>query len=243
MRSLRAAFRFLTRLPIPGPESTWQDTARGMGHFPLVGAFVGLLISGAFVLGTCLWSPMVAAVLAIALGLMVTGGFHEDGASDAADGLGGGWTKERTLEIMKDSRIGAYGAMTLWCLLMFRFAALLNLGDRSIFIFPAAMALGRWSISFFMKSLSPLSKGLASEIHAHRCPWAYPLATLWAALAVLGLLYFKMPHVLWGVAAAAVMTLLWTFYLKKRMGGHSGDLLGAGSQIVECAALLAWMVS
>ncbi len=243
MRSLLAAFRFLTRLPIPGPESTWRDTARGMGHFPLVGAFVGFLISGAFVLASRLWPPMVAAVLAIALGLLVTGGFHEDGASDAADGLGGGWTKERTLEIMKDSRIGAYGAMTLWCLLIFRFASLVHLGDRALYFFPVSMALGRWSIAFTMKSLAPLSKGLASELHAHRCSWAYPLATLWASLALLALGYFQMPHVLWGGASAAVAALLWMLYLKKKMGGHSGDLLGAGSQIVECAALLAWMAS
>ncbi|MDP2874707.1 MAG: adenosylcobinamide-GDP ribazoletransferase, partial [Holophaga sp.] len=117
MRSLIAAIRFLTRIPVPGPDTHVEDISRAVGWFPLVGAGVGAATAGIFIAGLKLWPAPAAALLAVAAGLMLTGGFHEDGATDATDGLGGGWTRERVLEIMKDSRIGAYGAMALWCLL------------------------------------------------------------------------------------------------------------------------------
>ena len=120
IRGLRAAVRFLTRVPVPGAVTTAEDLPHAIGWFPLVGAGVGAAIGGVATLALPWWDPAIAAVLAIAVGLLLTGGFHEDAASDAADGLGGGFTTERVLEIMRDSRIGAYGAMTLWVVLSLR---------------------------------------------------------------------------------------------------------------------------
>ncbi|HEX7547823.1 MAG TPA: adenosylcobinamide-GDP ribazoletransferase, partial [Candidatus Methylomirabilis sp.] len=102
MRSLVAAIRFLTRVPLPGPETRVEDLSPAVGWFPLVGALVGFATAGVFVLATQVWNAPVAAVLAVSFGLLLTGGFHEDGFTDATDGLGGGQTKERVLEIMKD---------------------------------------------------------------------------------------------------------------------------------------------
>lgn len=90
MRSLLAAFRFLTRIPLPGPATEADDLAAAVGWFPLVGALVGLVTAGAFVAATRLWPAPVAAVLAVGCGLLLTGGFHEDGFTDAVDGLGAG---------------------------------------------------------------------------------------------------------------------------------------------------------
>ena len=242
--SLKASLRFLTRLPIPGPPTEAAHLPRAVGWFPLVGALVGLATAGVYVLGLRLWPAPLAAVLAVAFGLLLTGGFHEDGASDAADGLGGGWSPERVLEIMKDSRIGAYGAMALWLLLSLRWAALVALDRRALLALPLAMAWGRWSTVALLRALPPLGQGLAKELRqdmgngpllaASLLLLAVNLAAMAPNLGGLGL------HGLWKPAAAAGITLLaWTGYLKRRLGGQSGDLLGAGNQLVEAAVLLA----
>lgn len=241
MRSFVAAIRFLTRIPMPGPDTRAEDISGAVGWFPLVGAFVGGITAGIFLLALRFWSAPVAAVLAIAGGLLLTGGFHEDGATDATDGLGGGWTRERVLEIMKDSRIGAYGAMALWCLLMLRWAALVAFERRAILALPLAMVLGRWSVAFVLRLLPPIGQGLAKEVHKGLGWGSYLASTLLAGSLCFGAWHLGLPHVLRATFAAALFALLWTLYLRRRLGGHSGDLLGAGNQIVEAAALLALM--
>ena len=238
LASFVAAVRFLTRLPVPGPPTRGDQISRSVGWFPLVGALVGLATAGVHVLGLGLWPAPLAAVLAVAFGLMLTGGFHEDGATDAADGLGGGWTRERMLEIMKDSRIGAYGAMALWVLLSFRWAALVALDRRALLALPLAMAWGRWSSGALIATLPPLGQGLAKEV-SHDLGRG-PLLGSCLLLVVLNLLAMRLGmHDLWRPAAAAGITILaWGAYLRQSLGGQSGDLLGAGNQLVEAAVLL-----
>ncbi len=242
MRGLVAAVRFLTRVPVPGRPTDADDIAGAVGWFPLVGALVGLATAGIFHGASQVWPPGVAAVLGIAFGLMLTGGFHEDGATDATDGLGGGWTRERVLEIMKDSRIGAYGAMALWCLLTFRAVSLVELGARALVAYPLAMAWGRASVALVLRLLPPIGSGLAKEVHRGLGWGPFLMAMGWAALAGFGAWRLGLPHL--GMAARAGLgaCLLWCLYLKRRLGGHSGDLLGAGNQLVETAVLLALMV-
>ena len=241
MRSLIAAFRFLTRLPVPGPETRAEDLSGAVGWFPVVGACVGLATAGVFVLARRLWEAPVAAVLAVAFGLLLTGGFHEDGFTDAADGLGGGWTRERVLEIMKDSRIGAYGAMALWCTLTLRWAALWSLERSALWALPLAMVWGRWSIAVMLRLLPSISQGLAKEVHKGLSWWALALSTLLLVLANLAAWHWSSLNLM-RPAASIVVALAWCFYLRQRLGGHSGDLLGAGNQLVEAAALLALLV-
>lgn len=142
------AVQFLTRIPTPqlaGFQPEWiQQSAR---YYPLVGQMVGgvsaLILYGA----AQIWSPWIAALLALGAGVLLTGGFHEDGLADTADGLGGGLTRERRLEIMKDSRLGSYGALALGLTLALRVAALAMLAQFSpLFAAVALMAahgLGR----------------------------------------------------------------------------------------------------
>lgn len=242
MRGLVAAVRFLTRVPLPGRPTVGEDIAGAVGWFPVVGAAVGLVLGGAFWGAALIWSPWVAAVVAIAVGLMLTGGFHEDGATDATDGLGGGWTRERVLEIMKDSRIGAYGAMALWCLLMFRAASLVELGARALVAYPLAMAWGRASVAVMLRLLPPIGTGLAKEVHRGLGWGPFLRAMGWGGLAGFAAWRLGLPNLGLAGRAGLMVCLLWCLYLKRRLGGHSGDLLGAGNQLVEAAVLLALMV-
>jgi adenosylcobinamide-GDP ribazoletransferase len=239
--SLVAALRFLTRIPIPGPDTRPGDLSRAVAWFPLVGALVGLATAAVQALALGLWPAPVAAVLAVAFGLLLTGGFHEDGASDAADGLGGGQTRDRVVEIMRDSRIGAYGAMALWAVLSFRWAALVALDRRALIALPLAMAWGRWSIAVTLTVLPPASKGLASQVHQGMGKLPLVCATVLVGLLTLAARALGW-HQLWQPAAAAgIAGLAWILYLRQRMGGQTGDLLGAGNQVVETAVLLVLM--
>ena len=242
--TLIAALRFLTRLPIPGPETRSSHLGGAVAWFPLVGALVGLATAGVFALALGLWPAPLAAVLAVGFGLLLTGGFHEDGATDAADGLGGGWTTERVVEIMRDSRIGAYGAMALWVLLGLRWAALVALDRKALVALPLAMAWGRWSIAVQLKALAPASQGLASQVHQGMGWMPVLLASGMVGLVTLAAhaLGFLGMAGLWKPAAASgIAVLAWILYLKQRLGGQTGDLLGAGNQLVEAAVLLTWI--
>lgn len=237
-KNLLAAFRMLTRLRLPGPETRAEDIVGALAFFPVVGAFVGLFIAGLFRVGLEVWEAPVAAVVAIAIGLLLTGGFHEDGASDAADGLGSAWTRQRALEIMKDSRLGAYGAMALWAVLTLRWAALVALDHHALWAMPLAMALGRWSLGAFMLILKPVSRGLASQMDQGGKPLPFVASTLFMGLFLGAAWWAGVSHLLGAFLAACVATGTWAAYLRQEMGGYSGDLLGAGNQIVEAAVLL-----
>lgn len=241
MRALIGAFRFLTRVPVPGPDTQVEDLAWAVGWFPLVGACVGAATAGVFVGGSRLLPLPAAAVLAVAFGMLLTGGFHEDGLTDAVDGLGGGFDREKVLLIMKDSRIGAYGAMALWCALSLRAVSLVVLEGRALILFPLAMALGRWSIALLLRLLPPIAEGLAKEVH-RRADWGpFLVSTAWMGIA-LGLgIWMHQPRIGLALGAVIATTLLWAWRLKQRLGGHSGDLLGACAMLTEAAALLVWM--
>jgi adenosylcobinamide-GDP ribazoletransferase len=238
VRTLIAAIRFLTRLPCPGPATTLADLPSAVGWYPLVGAAIGAAIGGLFLALAHGLPVAVAAVLAVAIGLLLTGGFHEDGATDATDGLGGGWTRERVLEIMKDSRIGAYGAMALWVVLSLRVACLVALGAAAVPGMLLAMAWGRWSAALLTR-LPPLGAGLAKEITAAIPGWVPWLSAALALLATVLAWWLGMQRAPWAACAGVLATVLWGCYLMRRMGGQSGDLLGAGNQIAEGAVLLA----
>lgn len=237
VRALIAALRFLTRLPVPGPDTRAQDLPPAVGWYPLVGAAVGAAVGGLFIGLAHGFPAWVAAVLAVACGLLLTGGFHEDGATDAADGLGGGWTRARVLEIMKDSRIGAYGAMALWVLLSLRVACLVALGAAAVPALLLAMAWGRWSAAPLTR-LPAIGAGLAKEITAAIPGWVPWLASALALGATALAWWLGIGRAPWAACAAVVATVLWGCYLMRRMGGQSGDLLGAGNQIAEAAVLL-----
>jgi adenosylcobinamide-GDP ribazoletransferase len=257
LRLFFIALQFFTRVPVPrwvGFESEWlHQSAR---YFPLVGACVGLLGACVFGAAQTLFGPMVAAVLCIIATVLLTGGFHEDGFADTCDGLGGHVSRERALEIMKDSRIGAYGAMGLVLMLGLKATALSALGAASVWAAVAALLMAHTASRTATVLMIAWLPYAGDEAHAKAKPLAQrarPFDVLIACattLLVVGLVLLLRSHGLevggWVAVVssllAATLMLLWCVrWLKCRLGGVTGDTLGATQQLVEVSMLLAWL--
>lgn len=256
LRLFFVALQFLTKLPAPrwvGFEPDWlNQSAR---HFPAVGLLVGGVAALVLVLGDVLFPPAVAVGLSMAATLLLTGAFHEDGWADTCDALGGGASvgRERALLIMKDSRIGTYGAVGLLLMLGLKAATLVALPlalavPALLFAHTAsraaAVALIRWlpyAGDIEHAKAKPLAQRIAGAGLVVALGWLLLLCTalVWAAQrwdepAVL-------PAVVFGllvVAAAAAWCARW---FRQRLGGYTGDTLGATQQLTELLALLAWL--
>lgn len=232
------AVRFLTRVPVPfGGIPDW-NLARAARWFPLAGLIVGALAGLAWALS---WKiglpPLAAAGIAITVQTVLTGGLHEDGLADLADGLGSGADRDRALEIMRDSRIGAHGALALGLSLLLRVAAMAALGlVAGIAAIVIANILSRAALAFSIGTL-PYARptGLA---HGGRDGRRRPLALSMAATILLALLIGG-PGALWGLAAALAAWAVISWRLMQRLGGHTGDGLGATEQVVQTSVLLA----
>jgi adenosylcobinamide-GDP ribazoletransferase len=235
---LLAAFTFLTRLPLPGADQVDGETlARSSLWFPVVGAVVGSVGGAVLVASARVWPPLVAAVLALLATVLLTGAFHEDALADAADGLGGGVTRERALAIMKDSRIGSYGAVALVLVLSGRIACLAAMepmeGARALI---GAHVLGRWSSLPLIRMLpyartDGSARPFVGAVTGLRLVGGTLLAAGLAGPAL------GARAVAAGLAAVAV-TALATRYFRARLGGITGDCLGATNQIVELITYL-----
>jgi len=239
LRLLLTALQFFTRIPVPAwvgySDAQLNASAR---YFPLVGALVGGACAGVYWLAARVFPTTVAVLLGLAAGIWLTGAFHEDGLADTCDGLGGGSTRERALEIMKDSRIGSYAAVGLVLVLLGKYAALISLPpERIALALIAAHALSRWmavSILFTHDYVredasarnKPMAKGISGGALAYAGIWALaPLAMLgWPGLA--------------GLAAATAARVWFGRLLTRRLGGYTGDTLGATQQVAELAFYL-----
>jgi len=241
VRELRLALRawgFFTRAPVP--DWVWgedADFAPSMRWFALAGAAVGLLAGIVFALASAVGAPgLAAAALALIASALLTGALHEDGWADVADGLGGGATRERALEIMRDSRVGAFGALALGLGALLKagaLAALSPLGGLAALI--CAHAAGRAAIVLAIASADyARAAGLGAGLDREAAGRALPLALATAALVSLGC-------GLWGLgalAAALAMGMMVLAWARRRLGGWTGDVLGAVEQSGEMAALL-----
>ncbi len=237
---LHFALSFMTRLPLPLPYNpVGGSLARAMGMFPLVGVVVGAI--GALVYGAAglLLPPTLAALLAVAAMVRATGCLHEDGLADVADGFGGGWEKQRKLDIMKDSRIGTYGMVAVVLTIGLRVAALAALAGpwRVAAALLTAHALSRAAIPVLMQFLSPARPdGLGAKAGQPDRATAFLAAGIAAGVAVITLPIST-------AFAAAVVTALavkgMARLAQKHLGGHTGDVLGATQQVAEVAVLLA----
>ncbi|RZL33466.1 MAG: adenosylcobinamide-GDP ribazoletransferase [Rubrivivax sp.] len=252
MRLFLVALQFLTRLPVRLSrfEPAWlNDCVR---HFPVVGALIGAAGAAVLIGALQLWPAWVAAVLALAATVVLTGGFHEDGLADTFDALGGVVSRDKALAIMKDSRIGSYGALALGLSVLLRAALLAVLATRPLLGAVAALlashAFGRAAAVGVMVSLP---YGGDAE-HAKAKPLALAVApsNFGIALGWCGLLLFALaaggvylPRLLVAVAAAVITALLMRQWLRRRLGGYTGDGLGATEQLAEIAVLLAFTAS
>ena len=233
MPDILSAFALLTRLPLPDHQATGAASAWA---WPLVGAAVGALLAAAG--GVSLWlglTPGVTAAGLLILGALLTGGLHEDGLSDTADGLFGGWTRERRLEIMKDSRVGSYGVLALVLVTLARWSALGTLlAFGGLWSLVAVGALSRVPMAMIMAGL-PNARG-AGLSHATGRP-SPKGALIGAALAMAIAFLFAGFAALVMLAASLVTTALLVRSAKARIGGQTGDILGASQQLAEAACL------
>jgi adenosylcobinamide-GDP ribazoletransferase len=249
LRGMRAAFCFASRLPVGGFPYAERDWHWAAAHLPLVGVVVGGLSAGTLELARWLGlGPLLAASLALLASIMLTGAFHEDGLADSADGLGGAHGGKSALEIMKDSRIGAYGAIALGLSLLVRVAAVSELPS------------GGWFALIYVHCTARIGPVwlLASEPQLG-CAHGTKVSSLFAT---------ERRHVLvavsWGVACAALgvgtellhwraacavglaltlATAACARYFRRAVGGINGDLLGASEQVGENVAWIALLAA
>lgn len=232
------ALTFLTKLPWPWPGPADEEAlARSLFWFPWVGALLGLAFWGAWLgLTKILPGPAAAGVL-LALVVLITGGLHLDGLADTADGLGGGRTPADALTIMKDSRVGAFGVISLIVVLLLKFSLFLSLagtgGTRPLLLFPV---ISRWGM-VLLAYLSPYARPEGGLGQAMTLGVSRKLAISASLSAgVLALLFYGIKGlVLFGVAGLLVW--LGSLYFRKRLGGITGDVLGATNEILEVLVL------
>jgi len=239
---LTCAVQFLTRLPTPALQAWPEDLlARSARYFPLVGLLVGALSAAAFLLARGIWPDgPLAALLAVAVGVLVTGGFHEDGLADTADGLGGGQSAEQRLAIMKDSRLGSYGALALALALALRVAALGEIGAAAAAAaaLVAAHALGRAAAVLAMAALPYAADPAASKLKPVARDVRRRDAAIGLAIGLAPLAMLPPRAALAGVAVGSLAALWPALAARRLIGGYTGDVLGAVEQAFETGFLL-----
>jgi adenosylcobinamide-GDP ribazoletransferase len=249
------AVGFFTRLAVPAiPDFQEADLNHAARYFPLVGLLIGLIAAIVWWLATLLFPAAIAVLCSMAATIYLTGAFHEDGLADSADGLGGGLDKTRKLEIMQDSRLGSYGAVTLVGILLFKFHALTTLSPAVLpFSLIAAHALSRLAAVYIMATTQYVkpkgkSKPLATTLTREDI-WCASTLGLWSWIGFAGLLWLNHSGLtsvqfllVTGLPVAAVWWW-WRKLLLRNLQGYTGDTLGAIQQLTEVAfylGLLAW---
>jgi len=238
------ALRFLTVIPAPVVDRLEDDwLIRAAKYFPLVGVIVGGCSAGVLLLAGEIWSGALPALLAVAAGIVLTGALHEDGLADTADGFGGGRSRETRLVIMKDSRIGSYGALALGFSVALRVAALAVLppwiGAAALI---AAHAGGRLAAGAAMTILPYAGDPAATRLSYVEAPprsSEIAVASLFILIASLPLARTGVFVALIGLLSGAALAVCLVAAARKLIGGYTGDVLGATEQMFEIGLLLA----
>ncbi|MFN3316544.1 MAG: adenosylcobinamide-GDP ribazoletransferase [Raineya sp.] len=236
-----SALMFYTRLPVPSfPDFKEEYLNKATRYFPLVGWIVAALIVGTYLFSAYLFSAEISIILCLVVGVLATGAFHEDGFADVCDGFGGGWSKEKILEIMKDSRVGTFAVVGLLLLFLLKFFALLQLHQKSIFVESVlfSQVMSRWFALTFVATtpysrtdaqskIKPIAKKLALK--------DFIIASIIAFVA-----FYLFPY--WQIIGIFLVLIPLKIYLRyffmKWIEGYTGDCLGASQQIAEMGVYL-----
>jgi adenosylcobinamide-GDP ribazoletransferase len=235
----KTAVAFLTRLPMPHPLGPMPPNfVRAHRMFPVVGALIGAAI-GLFCLALRASGlpDLASSALALGAGMILTGGLHEDGLADVADGFGGGRDTAAKLEIMRDSRLGTFGALALLVSFAAKLSALAALPDAQVvYGLISAHALARGMLPVMSLNLPYARKdGLAAN--AGQPDAAVALAAIAIALLVT-LLALSWANMFWAALVTALSALAMAWLARRQIGGQTGDVLGAAEQVAETAVLL-----
>ena len=229
------ALMFFTRIPCPikinYSQKSLDESSR---YYPLVGWVVGGVTGLVFYGAHLIFPVSISLLLSMIAGVLLTGAFHEDGFADVCDGLGGGWDKKQVLDIMKDSRIGTYGAIGLVGILSLKYLALYNMDAR---IIPIALIIGH-SLSRFISSFFRVTYQYVRENDDSKVkPMAKELSKKnFIISAVFGLIPLMLLQNIFGfilIIPVLLTELIFSRYVVKRIGGYTGDCLGATQQLCE----------
>jgi adenosylcobinamide-GDP ribazoletransferase len=237
------AVQFLTLIPVRSPDTLDDDwLLRAVKYFPLVGVLIGVASALVFSLASMVWGGVIPALLAVATSAALTGALHEDGLSDTADGLGGGRSVNARLAIMKDSRIGTYGALVLGLGVSLRVAALASLPPLvGVAALIAVHSVARFPPIIVLRVLSHAGDTASAKVSYAGAPVRVAEMIFGAAVVLLALL----PLLAWSIFAVIAGLLIgaalvtWLCRLSRRLvGGYTGDVLGAVEQMFEIGFLL-----
>jgi adenosylcobinamide-GDP ribazoletransferase len=235
-----AALRFFTRLPVPAwVGHSAEQLNHAARYFPLVGILVGGIGAAATWLAWLVLPLSLAVILGMAATLLATGAFHEDGFCDACDGFGGGWEKAQVLAIMKDSRIGSYGAIGIALLLLAKWNGLMELSDEALLpAIVAGHAVSRFASTTLIFTLDYVrddDSGKSKPLAVRMGPGELLAAGLFGLTPCLLLPYRE---TLVALGLVALTAWLAGRYFIRRIGGYTGDCLGATQQLAELAFIL-----
>lgn len=243
LRRFFVAVQFLTRLPVPGQlASSEVELGKAAAFFPLVGVIVGGGAALAFVLLERVLPVPASVLCAIVFAAFLTNGFHEDGLADTFDGFGGGWTKDRILEIMRDSRIGTYGTLALVFLILgkFNFLSFLPQGQIWRWLIVAHTA-ARWT-TLPLCAWLPYARAEGQGKLVAKQVGALEIITGTATLFLVLLLLLPWQAALATLLVTSIITLLSGLYFRTRIQGITGDCLGATNQLTEVGLYLTAVV-
>jgi len=248
---LLLALSFFTRIPVRLPEVIKPEMLhKASRYFALVGVFIGVVTALIFAVFASFLPISLAILISMACSLLLTGAFHEDGWADVWDGFGGGWTVEQKLNIMKDSRLGTYGAAALFFILMLKYQSLLLLTsseDNSILMLCCALILAHTlsravstSLIFSMTYVSEDAQSKVKPLAQHLSINSLLVLVITGAL----VLFILLPalHCLVMVICLWGMRQLLIFWFNRQLGGFTGDCLGAAQQVLEVAIYIILLV-
>lgn len=236
LRDLRGAASFLTRVPLGAHGGTATDLGRAVVWFPVVGAAIGAVGGLVYAVTLQVWPSFVSASLAVAAGVLLTGAFHEDGLADTADALGGSFDRESALRIFGDPRHGSYGVLALVLSVALRITTLASLAALAgLIVMTVAHCVSRAAAVGVLGTVpAATEEGLGATYARHITRRRVITAVAIGVIATI-------PLGVWSVAVIAVAILgaaLVARLAVRRVGGITGDVLGAVQQVVEIATLL-----
>ncbi|MDO4789863.1 MAG: adenosylcobinamide-GDP ribazoletransferase [Porphyromonas sp.] len=239
------ALMFYTRTPVTGVEYKAESLNKSFRYFPLIGLLIGALGGSITFLLSYVLPQELALVLGLAFFPLFTGAFHEDGLSDFFDGFGAGRTKERILSIMKDSSIGAYGIIALIFLHLFKFVALYPYSPIIwLYLFMASHASSRLLSTFYIRSSKYVRKEEEHGKAEHTRNTLTPITLLIASIfGLIPLFLISWKFALLVIALDVAFALLLRSYTERKIGGFTGDVLGAVQQIGELMVYLSFAIA
>lgn len=238
MLDMGTTVSFMTRIPVPSASAAPSNLARSHRIFPLIAAGIGSIIGLVyFILAKMNVPALAAAAIAMGVSAALTGALHEDGLADTADGFGGGRDKAAKLEIMRDSRLGTYGALALFVAFVTRVAALAALPPaQAVAALAVAYAIGRSALTVLAATM-PYARSDGLAAHAGRPGTQAVITSIGISLAV-AIVLLPLPLVAAAILIAAATAGAVAMLAMQQIGGHTGDVLGAAEHCTETLLLL-----